>query len=91
MSIQVELFGIPRQRAGKSVVKIETDEESLRFGEILMRLAKCCPGLESECIQDGRMKVGYVANLDGQQFVSDPDFTVESGRCVLIMSADAGG
>lgn len=91
MSIQVELFGIPRLRAGTAIVEIDTDQKSLTLGELLSRLVESCPALERECIEDGRMKEGYVANLDGQQFVSDPNFTVESGRCVLIMSADAGG
>ena len=49
------------------------------------------PALERECIEGGRIKDGYVVNLGGQRFVTDPDITVESGCCVLIMSADAGG
>ena len=91
MSIQVELFGIPRLRAGKAIVLIDTDQDSLQLREVLARLAQSCPELESECIEDGRMKEGYIANLDGQQFVSDPDCRVHSGRSLLIMSADAGG
>lgn len=91
MSIQVELFGIPRLRAGRAIVEIDTDRGSLPLGEILTRLVHSCPALQRECIEDGRMKEGYVVNLDGQQFVSDPAFMVASGRCVLIMSADAGG
>ena len=90
MSIQVELFGIPRLRAGASVVEIKTDH-GLTLGEVLIRLAQDCPALERECIEAGRVKQGYVANLDGQKFVSDPDVIVESGSSLLIMSADAGG
>ena len=67
-SIKVELFGIPRKRAGVPVVEIETDQSSLSLVDVLTRLAEQFPDLKEDCIQAGRMKPGYIANLDGQGF-----------------------
>ncbi len=87
MTITVELFGIPRQRAG--VAQVEVD--GARLGEILAALVSRFPRLADECIADDRLQSGYLANLNGQRFVSDPDTRLRSGDALLILSADAGG
>ncbi|MCE9547894.1 MAG: MoaD/ThiS family protein [Planctomycetia bacterium] len=86
-SIRVELFGIPRQRAGVA----ETSAEGNRLADVLADLAARFPGLAEACIDAGRLRPGYVANLRGERFVSDPDTPISADDCLLILSADAGG
>ncbi len=87
MPIQVELFGIPRQRAGASEVELDAQD----LGTLLVKLGDRFPQLEHVCVEGGRLKQGYLANLNGRQFVSDPETILSNGDAVLILSADAGG
>ena len=87
MTVKVELFGIPRQRAGTA----ETTAEGTRLGEVLRDLEARFAGLAETCIQDGRLRPGFAANLGGNRFVSDPHTELRPGESLLILSADAGG
>ena len=40
---------------------------------------------------DDRLHPAFVANLNGDRFVSDPATPLGDDDCVLILSADAGG
>jgi molybdopterin converting factor small subunit len=87
MSVTVELFGIPRERAGTA--KAESNGTTL--GEVLADLALRFPRLSAECIAAGRLSAGYMANLNGQRFVSNPETPLQPGDALLILSTDAGG
>jgi molybdopterin converting factor small subunit len=87
MSISVELFGVPRLRAGLALA----EAEGSRLDEVLRDLARRFPSLAGECLADGRLQEGTLANLNGQRFVSDPATPLASGDRLLILSADAGG
>ena len=87
MTIRVEFYGIPRQRAGVA----ETTATGDRLGEVLADLETRFPGLAECCIEDGRLRKGYVANLAGKRFVTDPATPLTSEESLLILSADAGG
>jgi sulfur-carrier protein len=87
MTITVELFGIPRQRAG--VAQIEA--QGVRLDEVLADLARRFPRLAEECIADGQLQNGYLANLNGQRFVAEGATPLAPGDALLILSADAGG
>ena len=87
MSITVELFGIPRQRAGVATA----EAEGARLDEVVADLARRFPRLAEECFSGGRLKVGTLVNLNGQRFVSDPATALQPGDAILILSADAGG
>jgi molybdopterin converting factor small subunit len=39
----------------------------------------------------GCLRSSFVANLNGDRFVTDPKTRLSSRDCVLILSADAGG
>lgn len=91
MFVLVELFGIPRQRAGQAVVKLEVCEESTCLGNIVLQLAKLFPDLAEECFEGQRLQTGYVASIEGKTFVRSPDTEVQAGESLLIMSADSGG
>lgn len=87
MSIAVELFGVPRRRTGVA----QAQAEGSRLDEVLVDLAKRFPLLAGECVVDGRLQSGTIANLNGQRFVSDPATPLADGDRLLILSADAGG
>jgi molybdopterin converting factor small subunit len=87
MHVDVELFGIPRARAGTS----RTTAEGACLGDVLVDLAGRFPDLAEACI-DGRMlRAGYTANLGGRRFVTAPETPLAEGETVLLLSVDAGG
>ena len=87
MPIRIELFGIPRQRAGVH----ETSAQGHSLEHVLRDLENRFPGLSHTCIADGRLLPGYTANLCGDRFISDPATELKDGDVLLILSADAGG
>ena len=84
--MHVEFLGVPRQRAGISEVEVQAHT----LGQLLAMLAAKIPSL-SELIATNRLHPAFVANLNGDQFVSDPETPLREHDCVLILSADAGG
>jgi molybdopterin converting factor small subunit len=87
MGIRVELFGIPRSRAGAA----EATAEGATLGEVLLDLGKQFPEFAATCLNGNALAVGYAANLNGEQFVCEPDTPISDGDCLLIFSSDAGG
>jgi molybdopterin converting factor small subunit len=84
--MQVEFFGVPRARAGVSELEVHADT----LGQLLGVLAERMPSL-SELIKDDRLHPAFVANLNGDRFVTDPGTPLRADDSVLILSADAGG
>jgi molybdopterin converting factor small subunit len=84
--MHVEFLGVPRERAG--VAELEVQAETL--GELLATLATRLPSLRELIVMD-RLHPACVANLNGDQFVSDPSTPLTADDNVLILSADAGG
>jgi molybdopterin converting factor small subunit len=82
----VEFLGVPRQRAGISELELQADT----LGQLLGTLAAKIPSL-GEIITADRLHPAFVANLNGDQFISDPATRLDESDCVLILSADAGG
>lgn len=87
MSVRIEFYGIPRQRAGVDGVDVEAAD----LGTALERLVAAVPRFARSCLEGGRLKSGYVANLNGHSFTSDPRTPLADGDSLLILSADAGG
>jgi molybdopterin converting factor small subunit len=87
MQVTVELFGIPRARAGVS----QTHANGSTLGEVFLDLTQRFPALGKECIQGRFLKAGYTANLRGEKFVTDPATMLNEGDSVLLLSIDAGG
>lgn len=86
-SVVVELFGIPRARAGISRTNVSGND----LGEVLEALADRYPALAKDCIDGRRLRSGFTANLGGRQFVTSPETLVKPGESILILSVDAGG
>ena len=87
VTVNVELFGIPRARAGIA----QTTAIGYDLGDILSDLATRFPELATSCIQGRHLKPGFTANLSGRRFVTDPETLLKHGESVLILSLDAGG
>ena len=84
--MHVEFFGVPRQRAGVSQLEVQANT----LGQLLGTLASQVPPL-SEFIAADRLHSSFIANLNGDQFISDPATPLVKEDRVLILSADAGG
>jgi len=84
--MHVEFLGVPRQRAGVSELEIQADT----LGQLLGTLVRRIPSLGELITADG-LHSSFVANLNGDRFVSDPATRLRAEDCVLILSADAGG
>jgi len=87
MQVTVELFGIPRARAGVS----QTVANGSTLGDGFQDLANRFPALGEACIQGRFLQAGYTANLRGEQFVTDPAIYLKEGDSILLLSLDAGG
>jgi molybdopterin converting factor small subunit len=84
--MRVEFLGLPRERTGVSDLEVQADT----LGQLLSVLVVRFPSLGA-LITDDRLRPSIVANLNGDQFVSDPRLPLSHGDCILILSADAGG
>ena len=84
--MQVEFFGLPRERAGVSVIEVQ----AATLGQLLEKLAVQVPPL-GEFVVAQRLHPVLVANLNGDRFVSDPATPLSENDHLLILSADAGG
>lgn len=85
--VTVELFGIPRQRAGRAELAVEA--RTMR--DLLEGITRACPALAGLTRADGRLSPHYLLSLDGQRFLREPDEPLRPGDRVLLLSADAGG
>jgi molybdopterin converting factor small subunit len=88
--MQVEFFGLPRERAGVSSIEIPGST----LGQLLRNLALDVPSMGEFISASGhgvRLHPTFVANLNGDRFVSDPDTPLGDEDHLLILSADAGG
>jgi molybdopterin converting factor small subunit len=87
MQIAVELFGIPRARAGIA----QTSAVGTNLGDVLADLAHRFPSLGDTCIDGRSLRPGFVVNLSAERFVTSPETPLREGETVLLFSLDAGG
>jgi molybdopterin converting factor small subunit len=87
MQVAVELFGIPRARAGIA----QTLASGSNLGDVLADLGNRFPPLAETCIDGRSLRPGFIVNLGTQRFVSAPDTPLREGDTVLLLSLDAGG
>jgi len=91
MTIRVELYGIPRQRAGTELLQVAGQSAGVSLAQILADLEKQSPELAEACFHEGCLRNGYLASIDGKTFVTDPQTVIRPGQSLLLFSADAGG
>lgn len=87
MAVRIEFYGIVRHQAGAA----STQVEAATLGEALDEVAREFPGLAEHCLDGNRLRAGYLANVNGARFTSDPRTELRQGDTVLLLSADAGG
>jgi sulfur-carrier protein len=85
--ITIELYGIPRLRAGTGRVGVA----AATVAEALAGLAAAAPGLAGSVLAGGRVPPEYRLSLNGDRFISDPGTPLADGDVLLLLSADAGG
>ena len=86
-TVAVELFGIPRARAGVA----QATARGTCLGDVFEDLARQYPGLAEHCIDGRRLRTGFTANLGSERFVTAPETPIPFGATVLLLSLDAGG
>lgn len=87
MPVTVEFYGIPRRRAGVASVEVE----AATLGELCTAVARLLPAFGESCLDGDRLRLGYVANVDGERFTTEPTTPLADGSHVLLLSADVGG
>jgi len=87
MPVRVEFLGLPRHRTGVAMLEVR----AATLGQAIAQAARLLPQLEEICFQQGRLRPGYLASINGKTFVTDPAVALAEGDTVLVLSADAGG
>jgi molybdopterin converting factor small subunit len=85
--ITIELFGIPRLRAGVRSLRLE----AASLAAALRGLGRLYPALVGSVVAGESLQPAYRACLNGARFVSDPATPLTDGDVLLVMSADVGG
>lgn len=85
--ITVELYGVPRLRAGTGRVTLDAPT----LAAALDGLGRLCPALDGPVIAQGRVRPAYRLSLNGDRFVSEPDTPLADGDVLLLLAADVGG
>jgi molybdopterin converting factor small subunit len=87
MMITLELFGVPRLRAGVGTITLDADT----VASALAALRDTCPALAGSVLRDGHLHPAYKLSLNGERFVDDPATPLADGDALLLIAADAGG
>jgi molybdopterin converting factor small subunit len=85
--VTIELFGVPRMRAGLAQVIVE----AATVGDALVALGRACPALAGSVIVGNGVHPAYRLSINGQVFVTDTARALQPGDALLLMAADAGG
>ena len=86
-TITIELFGMPRARAGVRELVVS----AATIGEALAEVVARCRALTDLVNADGKLASQYLLSLDGKRFVSDVSQPLQPGDRLLLLSSDAGG
>jgi hypothetical protein len=85
--ITVELYGVPRLRAGRARLTLDAADLAGALGA----LGRACPPLEGAVVIGERIHPAYRLCLNGAEFVSDPATRLADGDVLLLLAADVGG
>ena len=85
--ISVELFGVPRLRAGTARVTLE----AATVGDALTSLGEMCHALRASVLDGRGVSPAYRLSLNGDRFIHDPETPLNDGDCLILLSADVGG
>lgn len=85
--ITIELFGVPRLRAGTGSVRLD----AATLAMAVRGLRGVCPSLDGRVIVGDALHPAYRLSLNGDRFVSDPATPLADGDVLLLLAADVGG
>jgi molybdopterin converting factor small subunit len=86
--ITIELFGVPRLRAGTGRMTLQ----AATLATALAELSRVCPALDGPVINPGGgIHPAYRISLNGDRFVTDPATPLSDGDALILLSADVGG
>lgn len=85
--VVVELYGLPRLRAGAERIELAAG----RLEVLLATLALALPGLVPDIIVDGRLTEHALIAIDGRSLLVDPGAEIPDGAVLVMISAQAGG
>ncbi|MFO0893037.1 MAG: NTP transferase domain-containing protein [Isosphaeraceae bacterium] len=87
-TVVVELFGVPRLRAGVGQVRLEAGS----VGEALRGLGLACPALVGSVLTaEATLRPAYMLSLNGRNFVSDHATPLADGDALILLAVEAGG
>jgi molybdenum cofactor guanylyltransferase len=85
--VHVELFGVPRLRAGALRLAVEAAD----IGEALRALSRACPALLGSVLSsEGSLRPAYTLNINGQRFTTDPSTPLRDGDSLIVLAVDVG-
>ncbi len=92
ISVTVELFGVARLLANTKEVFLSLPQAAT-LSQVCQALAAEHPVLLGRVIDPDRSSLssGYACNINGLEFVKNPNARINPGDKVFILSADAGG
>jgi molybdopterin converting factor small subunit len=85
--VTIELYGVPRLRAGRDEIAVE----AVCLGDALAALGRACPVLVPSVVDGQRLRPSYVVAINGVQFTADAGHPLRDGDAIVLLSADAGG
>ena len=83
----IELYGLPRLRAGAD--RLELPPGPLQT--LLEGLAGALPGLVPDILRDGRLTEHALIAVDGRDLLFDPAAMIGDGSVLVLISAQSGG
>ena len=88
----VELFGVARLVTKTSKVTLIL-RQGATLSDLYSTVAATLPALIGQVIdpQGNNLTPGHACNINGKDFVRDPNVKIHAGDSVFIISADAGG
>ena len=86
-NIVVELYGMPRARAGQKEIRVS----AATISDALAAIVKACPALKDLRLSDGTVAPQYLLSVDGEAFATDTKRTLKAGDRLLLLAADVGG
>jgi molybdenum cofactor guanylyltransferase len=92
VSCAVELFGMARLLAKTKTVELQLPQDATLV-DLFVELAERLPALVGRVInpEKNNLMSGCACNVNGLEFVRNPDVKIRTGDKILIISADAGG
>jgi molybdopterin-guanine dinucleotide biosynthesis protein A len=92
LSCTVELFGVARLLAKTQIISLSLPQDAT-LTHVLSAVAQILPVLVGRVINPDRMDLlaGFACNINGTDFVRDPNTRIHRQDRIFILSADAGG